>query len=32
MFPTIQPQVTSFGAGDLEGLAKLGRGACFPEV
>ncbi len=32
MFPTIQPSVTGFGPGDFEGLARLGRGACFPEI
>lgn len=32
MFPTITPTVTGFNAGDLEGLAALGRGACFPEL
>jgi hypothetical protein len=32
MFPTITPTVTGFNDGDLEGLAALGRGACFPEL
>lgn len=32
MHPSIQPWSTSFGAGDLEGLAVLGSGACFPDV
>jgi hypothetical protein len=32
MFPTITPTVTGFNTGDLEGLAALGRGVCFPEL
>jgi hypothetical protein len=32
MFPTITPTVAGFNDGDLEGLAALGQGACFPEL
>lgn len=32
MQPVLDPEVTSFGAGDLTGLALLGAGQCFPEV
>lgn len=32
MYPQIQPGVTDFGAGDLTGLAALGRGTCLPEL
>jgi hypothetical protein len=32
MYPQIQPGVTDFGAGDLTGLAALGRGACLPDL
>lgn len=32
MHPVTQPGVTGFAAGDLEGLAALGRGACFPQI
>ncbi len=32
MFPEGQPTVTDYAAGDLRGLAKLGRGACVPDV
>jgi hypothetical protein len=32
MFPTATPTVTGFNAGDLQGLAELGRGDCFPEL
>lgn len=32
MHPTIQVGVTDFQPGDLEGLATLGRGACFPDI
>lgn len=32
MYPTIQRGVTAFQPGDLEGLAALGSGACFPEI
>lgn len=32
MFPRVQPGVTTFGLGDLRGLAKLGSGRCVPEV
>jgi hypothetical protein len=32
MYPKGQPGVTDFGAGDLTGLAALGRGACLPEL
>jgi len=32
MYPTIQTGVTAFQPGDLEGLAALGTGACFPEI
>lgn len=32
MHPIAQPDVDTFGAGDLAGLARLGAGACFPEV
>lgn len=32
MYPEGQPGVTAFGAGDLEGLAELGRGTCIPEL
>jgi hypothetical protein len=32
MYPTIQAGVTSFQPGDLEGLAALGRGRCFPDI
>lgn len=32
MHPVTQPGLTGFAAGDLEGLAALGRGDCFPEI
>ena len=32
MYPQIQPGVTDFGAGDLTGLAALGRGTCMPNL
>jgi Matrixin len=32
MYPEGQPGVTDFGAGDLAGLATLGRGACLPDL
>ena len=32
MYPQSQPGVTDFGAGDLTGLAALGRGACLPDL
>ena len=32
MYPQSQAGVTGFGAGDLAGLAVLGRGACLPDL
>ena len=32
MNPQIQTGVTDFGAGDLTGLAALGKGACLPDL
>jgi hypothetical protein len=32
MQPVLDPDVTSFGPGDLTGLALLGAGPCFPDV
>lgn len=32
MFPRAQTKVATYGAGDLAGLAALGRGACQPNV
>lgn len=32
MFPTINSNITGFNDGDLEGLASLGQGACFPQI
>jgi hypothetical protein len=32
MHPQMQPGTTSFGAGDLQGLAALGIGACYPDI
>ncbi len=32
MYPTINSNITGFNEGDLEGLAALGRGACFPQI
>jgi hypothetical protein len=32
MYPEITPGITDFGAGDLGGLARLGRGPCAPLV
>ena len=32
MYPQSQAGVTGFGAGDLAGLAALGRGACLPDL
>ena len=32
MYPQVQPGVTDFGAGDLTGLAALGRGTCMPDL
>ena len=32
MYPQTQPSVTDFGAGDLTGLAALGRGTCMPDL
>jgi hypothetical protein len=28
----MEPGVTDFGAGDLTGLAALGRGTCLPDL
>lgn len=32
MYPQAVPGVTDYGAGDLAGLARLGAGACAPEL
>lgn len=32
MYPETVPDVVDFAAGDLEGLSRLGRGACVPQV
>ena len=32
MYPTINSNITGFNDGDLEGLAALGQGACFPQI
>lgn len=32
LYPSLQPHVTEFGGGDLEGLATLGSGRCMPEI
>jgi len=32
MYPQIQPGVSDFAAGDLTGLAALGRGTCMPDL
>jgi hypothetical protein len=32
MNPSDTGEVTSFAAGDLTGLARLGQGRCFPDV
>jgi Matrixin len=32
MYPSISDEVTSLATGDLNGLAKLGRGDCFPAL
>jgi len=32
MYPETNPGVVDFAAGDLEGLARLGRGPCVPEL
>lgn len=32
MYPQVKPAVTDFGAGDLTGLAALGRGTCRPDL
>ena len=32
LYPEGQPGVTEFGAGDLTGLAALGKGACMPDL
>jgi predicted Zn-dependent protease len=32
MYPQSQLGVTDFGAGDLTGLAALGRGTCVPDL
>lgn len=32
MYPQSQAGVTGFGAGDLAGLAALGRGTCLPDL
>ena len=32
MYPQSQPGVVDFGAGDLTGLAALGKGACVPDL
>ena len=32
MYPQSQPDVTDFGAGDLTGLAAVGRGACLSHL
>lgn len=31
MFPRVQPDVVSYGAGDRRGLAQLGSGSCVPD-
>lgn len=32
MYPSSSYEVTSLATGDLNGLAKLGRGDCFPAL
>ena len=32
MYPSTSPAVSTFGGGDLAGLAALGSGACAPNV
>lgn len=32
MYPETSGEMTDFAAGDLTGLAELGRGACFPDL
>jgi hypothetical protein len=32
MYPETRVGVTDFAAGDLTGLARLGRGACAPDL
>jgi hypothetical protein len=32
MYPETRPGITNFGAGDLTGLAALGRGRCVPSL
>ncbi len=32
MYPQALPGMTDFGAGDLTGLAVLGRGSCRPDL
>jgi hypothetical protein len=32
MYPEARREVPDFAAGDLTGLAALGRGACVPEL
>ncbi len=32
MYPETVPGITDFGAGDLTGLARLGRGSCAPHL
>jgi predicted Zn-dependent protease len=32
MYPETDGTVTEFQAGDVRGLARLGAGACFPEI
>lgn len=32
MFPRVSARVTTYGPGDLDGLAALGRGRCEPDV
>lgn len=32
MYPSTQARFSDYAAGDLLGLARLGRGACFPDI
>ena len=32
LYPETEPGVTDFADGDLTGLARLGQGACVPEL
>ena len=30
--PTLPPGLTDYASGDIQGLAQLGQGGCFPDI